>query len=158
LPTRENYEKLQAYGREVLGESFLTKNYDFLKTDFDELQKLYEAKKTEFYGARAYFNNTHDIFNNVWHFDRTSAKEREDTGGHATPKPLALCGRAIKSSSREGELVLDFFGGSGSTLIACEQLNRRCNMIELQPNYCDVIIARWEKATGEKAKLIKKGV
>jgi DNA modification methylase len=76
------------------------------------------------------------------------------TGGHATPKPLALCGRAIKSSSREGEIVLDLFGGSGSTLIACEQLNRRACLMELEPKWCDVIIARWEKLTGKKALLL----
>ena len=92
--------------------------------------------------------------NDVWHFNVTSQKERELCGGHATPKPIALCSRAIKSSSREGESVLDMFGGSGSTLIACEQLNRRCYMMELDPHYCDVIIARWEKLTGEKAVLI----
>jgi DNA modification methylase len=89
--------------------------------------------------------------NNVWKFDRTNNDERELTGGHATPKPIALCARAIKSSSREGEIVLDVFGGSGSTLIACEQLNRICYMMELDPKYCDVIIKRWEALTGKKA-------
>lgn len=92
--------------------------------------------------------------NSVWHFDRTSREERELCGGHATPKPLALCGRAIKTSSRIGESILDVFGGSGSTLIAAEQLNRRCYMMELDPHYCDVIISRWEKLTGKEAELI----
>ena len=90
--------------------------------------------------------------NNVWHFNRTSNEERENTGGHATPKPIALCSRAIKSSSRENEIVLDVFGGSGSTLIACEQLNRTCYMMELDPKYCDVIIKRWEDYTGLTAE------
>ena len=85
---------------------------------------------------------------------RTKGAERAECGGHATPKPLALCARAIKSSSRPGEVVLDVFGGSGSTLIACEQLNRKCRMIELDPHYCDVMIARWEKATGNKAEKV----
>lgn len=49
-----------------------------------------------------------------------------------------------------------YFGGSGSTLIACEQLNRTCNMLELDPKYCDVIIKRWETLTGQKAELVKK--
>lgn len=93
--------------------------------------------------------------NDVWHFKSTNGEERELTGGHATPKPIALCSRGIKSSSREGEIVLDFFGGSGSTLIACEQLNRRCFMMELDPKYCDVIIKRWETLTGKKAELVK---
>lgn len=62
---------------------------------------------------------------------------------NATPKPIALCARAIKSSSRENEIVLDVFGGSGSTLIACEQLNRVCYANELDPHWCDVIIQRY---------------
>ena len=92
--------------------------------------------------------------NNVWHFKRTSNTEKEMTGGHATPKPIALCSRAILSSSRQGENILDVFGGSGSTLIACEQLNRQCYMMELDPYYCQVIINRWEQYTGEKATKI----
>lgn len=71
---------------------------------------------------------------------------------HPTMKPVTLMGYLIKNSSREGENVLDSFGGSGSTMIACEQLNRTCYMMELDPHYCDVIIARWEKFTGETAK------
>ena len=70
---------------------------------------------------------------------------------HPTMKPVRLMGRLISNSSRPGEIVLDTFGGSGTTLIACEQLGRKCRMVELDPHYCDVIIARWEKLTGEKA-------
>ena len=70
---------------------------------------------------------------------------------HPTMKPVKLFGRLVRNSSRKGEIVLDTFGGSGSTLIACEQLNRKCFMMELDPHYCDVIIARWEKFTGQKA-------
>ena len=68
-----------------------------------------------------------------------------------TPKPIALCSRAIKSSSREGEIVLDVFGGSGSTLIACEQLNRKCYMCELDEHYCDVILQRYINFKGSDA-------
>lgn len=88
---------------------------------------------------------------NVWRNSITSLKERELTGQHATPKPLAICERSIRTSSRERERVLDLFGGSGSTLIACEELNRQCFMMELDPKYCDVIIKRWETLTGKKA-------
>ena len=162
LPTRENYEALRAYARQVLGNGdefgkdyeVLKKDYEVLKKDYDQLKRDYDDKKADFYAGRAYFDNTHDNMNNVWHFDRTSQKERENTGGHATPKPIALCARAIKSSSREGEIVLDVFGGSGSTLIACEQLGRKCRMVELDPHYCDVIVARWEKETGKEAVLV----
>lgn len=75
-------------------------------------------------------------------------------GEHPTMKPIKLCARAINNSSRPSGIVLDLFGGSGSTLIACEQLNRICYMMELDPVYCDVIIKRWEEFTGQKAELI----
>ena len=74
---------------------------------------------------------------------------------HPTMKPIKLLARLIKNSSRENEIVLDTFGGSGSTLIACEQTNRICYMSELEPKYVDVIINRWEQFTGEKAALLE---
>jgi DNA modification methylase len=70
---------------------------------------------------------------------------------HPTQKPVRLAERAIKKNSEIDEIILDLFGGSGSTLIACEQLNRRCFMMELDPKYCEVIINRWEKYTNQKA-------
>lgn len=70
---------------------------------------------------------------------------------HPTQKPIAIPSRAIQNSTNEGENVVDLFGGSGSTLIACEQLNRQCFMMELDPRYVDVIINRWETFTGQKA-------
>ena len=73
---------------------------------------------------------------------------------HPTMKPLKLMGRCIKNSTRPGEVVLDSFGGSGSTLMACEQLGRVCFTVELDPHYIDVIIKRWEEHTGEKAQYI----
>lgn len=72
---------------------------------------------------------------------------------HPTMKPVKLMARLIKNSSKQSECVLDLFGGSGSTLIACEQLNRSCFMMEYEPKYCDVIVRRWEKLTGETAVL-----
>lgn len=66
-------------------------------------------------------------------------------------KPIELFAQLIQNSSREGENVLDIFGGSGTTLIACEQLNRKCYMCEYEPRYVDVIIKRWEDFTGRKA-------
>lgn len=73
---------------------------------------------------------------------------------HPTMKPIGLLRRLILNSSNRGETVYDCFGGSGSTLIACEQTNRRCLMVELDPEYCQTIIDRWEKLTGEKARQI----
>lgn len=73
---------------------------------------------------------------------------------HPTMKPIRLMGRLIRNSSKPGWTVLDPFGGSGSTLMAAEQLDRRCVMSELDPRYCDVIVDRWEQFTGGKAKRI----
>lgn len=73
---------------------------------------------------------------------------------HLTEKPVELATRAMQFSSREGENVLDLFGGSGSTLIAAEQTNRKAYLMELDPPYCDVIVERYEKFTGKKAERI----
>lgn len=73
---------------------------------------------------------------------------------HPTMKPVKLVARFLLNSSQKGDAVADIFGGSGTTLIACEQLGRRCRMMELDPHYCDVIIARWEQFTGKKAVLL----
>ncbi|MGE0252907.1 MAG: site-specific DNA-methyltransferase [Dongiaceae bacterium] len=73
---------------------------------------------------------------------------------HPTMKPVELVERAINNSSKSRDIVLDCFGGSGTTLIACEKLNRQCRMIELDPKYADVIVKRWEEFTGRKAELV----
>lgn len=70
---------------------------------------------------------------------------------HPTMKPVLLVVNAIKNSSKEHDIILDLFGGSGSTLIACEQTGRVCRMMELDPHYCDVIVRRWQDFTGKKA-------
>jgi DNA modification methylase len=73
---------------------------------------------------------------------------------HPTMKPVELVERAVNNSSKSRDIVLDCFGGSGTTLIACEKLNRQCRMIELDPKYVDVIVKRWEEFTGKKAELV----
>ena len=75
-----------------------------------------------------------------------------ETGLHPTMKPIKLITNELEISSNKNSNILDFFGGSGSTLIACEQLNRNCYMMELDPKYVDVIINRWEQFTGKKAE------
>lgn len=74
---------------------------------------------------------------------------------HPTMKPVPLIGRLIANSSRRGDTVLDPFGGSGTTLIAAEQLHRSCRMVEFEPVYVDVIIKRWEELTGSKTVLVR---
>ena len=77
---------------------------------------------------------------------------------HPTMKPIRLISRLIQNSSKAGENVIDFFGGSGSTLISCEHLGRNCYIIELDPRYVDVMIDRWETLTGETAVKIVDGI
>ena len=85
----------------------------------------------------------------VWRFDK------EKVVGHTTPKPVALVEKAVTNSSKGGDLVIDLFGGSGSTMIACEKLGRTNFTMELDPKYCDVIVKRWEEFTGQKAVLLQ---
>ena len=73
---------------------------------------------------------------------------------HPTMKPVKLVAHFMTNSSRDGDVVLDFFGGSGSTLMAAEQLHRRAFLMEIDPHYVDVIISRWEKFTGKRAVLL----
>jgi len=70
---------------------------------------------------------------------------------HPTQKPVELIERALINSSKSGDLIIDCFGGSGSTLIACEKQNRHSRLIDLDPKYCDVIIKRWQDFTGQQA-------
>jgi DNA modification methylase len=86
----------------------------------------------------------------LWQVDRPARSEL-----HPTMKPIELVQKSIVNSSKPGDIVIDSFGGSGSTLIACEQTNRKCRMVELDPQYCDVILARWEKFTGKTAELVQ---
>ena len=102
---------------------------------------LYGWNKTHKFYGKGKFKNT-----SVWEFDRpTKSKE------HPTMKPIELLAEILLNATKKGDVVLDTFGGSGSTLIACEQLNRKCRMCELDPHYCDVIVKRWENLTGKEA-------
>lgn len=87
----------------------------------------------------------------VWDFERPKRSDE-----HPTMKPVSLIVKAISNSSKKKDIIIDFFGGSGSTLIASEQTERTCYMMELDPKYCDVIIDRWETFTGEKAVKIER--
>ena len=151
--TEEHYNELRV---EAKGKAF-KREYEDIRREYEDIKRKFDEIKQEYYKTRAYFNNTDEIKNNVWHFKRTSTEERKDTGGHVTPKPLELCSRAINTSSRKNEIVLDLFGGSGSTLIASEKLERKCRMIELDPKYCDVIRRRYTKWAKENGKPITSG-
>lgn len=102
-------------------------------------------KKHKFYGKGEFDKS-------VWEIPKPQKSDL-----HPTMKPIRLIANALMNSSQAGDNVLDVFGGSGSTLVACEQLNRKCYMMELSPRYVDVIIDRWEKLTGGKAELLREG-
>jgi DNA modification methylase len=88
----------------------------------------------------------------LWQIAKESSKYM-----HPTQKPVELPARAIQNSSRPGNVVLDLFAGSGSTLIACEKTRRKARLMELDPKYCDVIVKRWQDFTGEEAVLESNG-
>jgi len=91
---------------------------------------------------------------NVWNYPgATKSGANADLAMHPTVKPVPMVMDAIKDTSKRGEIVLDAFGGSGSTLIAAEKTGRRARLIELAPKYCEVTIRRWEKLTGQEAVL-----
>ena len=99
------------------------------------------------------FNNLNDHFTTLIESPKTS-KTQEHNFNHKHCKNITLPSEFIKHFSNEKENILDLFGGSGSTMIACEQLNRNCYMMELDPYYCQVIINRWENYTGKTAMKI----
>lgn len=94
-----------------------------------------------------------------WFSDRSQPtvldfKKPSKSENHPTMKPIKLFAYQIKNSSKANDIILDTFGGSGTSIIACEQLNRICFTMELDPRYCDVIVDRWETFTNQKAELI----
>lgn len=107
-------------------------------------------------GKRVWNNGLKPIDIYKKYFVSSMGEGKKDAGAdlHPTMKPLAIIENQVKICSKKDEIVVDIFGGSGSTLIACEQLDRTCYMMELDPKYCDVIIKRWENFTGEKAVLL----
>ena len=96
----------------------------------------------KFYGDRSNFD--------IWDIQRTQKNDL-----HPTMKPVALVAKSIQNSSKRGGLVLDLFGGSGTSIIASEQTGRKCYTMELDEHYCDVILTRWENLTGKEATLCK---
>ena len=97
-----------------------------------------------------------------WYGDKTQSTLWEENKPaanreHPTAKPVALAERALVNSSRAGDLIVDLFGGSGSTLMACERLGRKSRLMEIDPLYADVIVRRWQAYTGKEATLESDG-
>lgn len=134
----------------IVSKDMLTRQYEDILLMSDEETLSHEM---EFYylgttDKRGYFNKIKGKgITNYWRI--TTGDTQLDN--HKACFPVLLPARAIELTTNENDIVLDCFGGSGTTMIACEQLNRKCYMMELDPIYCDVIIKRWEKYTGKKA-------
>lgn len=111
------------------------------EAQYDATPILYGWARHKWYGGRKQ--------GDVWLIDRLQKNEN-----HPTEKPTTVPAKAIRNSSKRGEIVLDLFAGSGSTLIAAEQLQRKSYCMELSPAYCDVIIRRWETLTGKKHEVL----
>jgi len=137
MPTEQVYNAWQAAAN---GKAF--------KREYENLKREYEDLKQAFYATRAYFDNNHDNMTDVWEFKRVTGEERH---GHATPKPVAMMERVMKSSLPPGGLCAEPFAGSGSTLIGAEKAGRVCYTMELQPQYVDAAVMRWQDFTGQQA-------
>jgi len=137
---------------ESTGKGFVLSYQEFTDKFVGEDQRnRFKNLNAEMKAKRSVFNNTHDIMRDVWNYMRVSGEERF---GHATPKPVEMVARAIKTSSNEGDLIGVPFGGTCPEIIACEQLDRKCVAMELEPAYCDVIVERWQQFTGKDAERI----
>ena len=139
LPTEEAWDKLRplfaSRGVEI-------GDWHEQRKEFDEQRREFDAQRKET-DAQPRFNAT-----DVWEMSAPHGKERH---GHPTPKPVLLIGKVVDAHSRPGDLVADPFLGSGTTLVAAEQLNRKCYGMEISPQYCDIIVKRWELLTGKTA-------
>lgn len=145
------YEKLfDKYLRQLPRHIIWVKNGFTLKPNnyHNQYEIIYFGFKPKGGGAdKWYSGRTEEEASDVWKIKRDAPSSYL----HPTQKPIELSARAIRNSSPIGAIIYDPFGGSGSTLIACEQLDRVCYMAEIDEHYCDVIIKRWENFTGQKA-------
>jgi hypothetical protein len=135
FPTREVYEALQ---RGAKAEGF-KREYEGVKREYEGFKREYDDLKQEFYATRASFDNTHDNMTDVWQFPRVIGDERWE---HDTPKRVEMVQRVVKSSAPKGESILDPFLGSGTTMVAAEQLGRICYGMEIEPKYVAVTLER----------------
>jgi DNA modification methylase len=115
-----------------------------------KIKNLDEIMNKEVSSGNGAIDDILDILD-IWLIKREKLSDYE----HPTQKPPSLHEKALKRCTKAGDIVLDLCAGSGSTLIACEQLNRKAYLIEIEPIFCQIIINRWEKLTGQKVKLIK---
>ncbi len=149
--SREAYEVLQ---KAAEGRAFIESYDDLFLRLFPDARAGGNAYRRELServrDSRSYFDGAHDAMTDVWRFNRVVGEERY---GHATPKPVAMMGRAVRTSVPEGGLFVDPFLGTGPCLIAADLLKRRCYAVELEPAYVDIVIRRWEARSPESSTL-----
>ena len=149
VPGRSDYQWIHEpcfYGWKAGAAHYFTKHRDrsTVYSDGEEID-IDKMKKAEMQKL------LHEILDNRTPISVIDCQKPARSEYHPTMKPVRLFGYQIANSSRPGNIILDTFGGSGTTIVACEQLGRKARLMELDPHYCDVIIARWEKLTGQKA-------
>lgn len=137
----------------ITSKDMLTRQYeDILMVSTDDVIKDIDIMYLGTTEKRACFNKKKGKgITNYWKIDTNNIQ----LDNHKACFPVSLPAKAIKLTTNEGDIIADCFGGSGTTLIAAEQLHRKCYMMELDPQYVDVIIDRWEKYTGQKAVKLK---
>jgi DNA modification methylase len=133
MPTREVYEAWQ----------HKAESSDAFKREYDELKREYDELKREFYSTRAHFDNAHANMTDVWHFDRVTGDDRM---GHATPKPVEIMERIVKSSTPEGGLVYSPFLGTAPEMVTCQNLGRVCYGADVDAGYAALVIHRMATA------------
>lgn len=142
----------KGHGMPITSQNMLTRPYEdilLLYTE-DEVTRDFDLMTISTTDQKAYFNKKKQKgITNYWKIDTSNTQIK---GLHGACYPIKLPAKAISLMSEKEEIIADPFGGSGSTLIAAEQLDRKCYTMELDPHYCQVIIDRWEKLTGQKAK------
>lgn len=132
---------------------------EMTNSSYAEVKKRFDEKRGKrFHSKAATLTNIFKYSTSMGFWKKAGGKEffegKKQIDHHPTMKPVGLLEDFLNQSTKENDIVLDFFGGSGSTLIACENLNRKCYMMELDPHYVDVIIKRWENHTDKKAQKV----
>ena len=145
-----SYNPIKSIKEDAIGIGRKRKNSNFMRTNGGHVGKVGKEKAESYYYEEDGTRYPCDIIE-CSNWNGALFGKRDNVVPHPTQKPIGLIALLIEYYSDRENIVFDAFGGSGTTLIAAEQLGRKCFMMELDPHYCDVILARWEKMTGKEA-------